>query len=96
MESENAPNERFVIAEDVVTRGGRVQETVDNIRAHGGEVVGVGVTVDRSGRQHPDFGCPFFSLVEMNVSGGDSGDQTWEQVTPAHLRAAAFPVGSQL
>jgi orotate phosphoribosyltransferase len=51
----------------VVTRGGRVQETIDIVREHGGEVVGVGVIVDRSGGKRPDFGCPFFSLVEMEV-----------------------------
>ena len=61
------PNERFIVAEDVVTRGGRVQETVDIVRAHGGVVAGVGVIVDRSGGRRPDFGCPFVSLVEMNV-----------------------------
>ena len=61
------PNERFIIAEDVVTRGGRVQETVDIVRAHGGSVAGIGVIVDRSGGERPDFGCPFVSLIEMNV-----------------------------
>lgn len=61
------PNERFIVAEDVVTRGGRVQETIDIVRAHGGVVTGVGVIVDRSGGQRPDFGCPFVSLMEMNV-----------------------------
>jgi orotate phosphoribosyltransferase len=61
------PNERFIVAEDVVTRGGRVQETIDIVRGHGGAVVGVGVIVDRSGGQRPDYGCPFVSLVEMNV-----------------------------
>jgi orotate phosphoribosyltransferase len=60
-------NERFIVAEDVVTRGGRVQETVDIVRAHGGEVNGIGVIVDRSGGQRPDYGCPFVSLIEMNV-----------------------------
>lgn len=64
---EIAPNERFIVAEDVVTRGGRVQETVDIVRAHGGRVVGIGVIVDRSGGHRPDFGCPFISLIEMNV-----------------------------
>ncbi|MEO5720095.1 MAG: orotate phosphoribosyltransferase [Chthoniobacterales bacterium] len=62
-----APNERFVVAEDVVTRGGRVQETIDIVRQHGGIVVAVGVIVDRSGGQHADFACPFVSLVELNV-----------------------------
>jgi orotate phosphoribosyltransferase len=62
-----SPNERFIIAEDVVTRGGRVQETVDIVRSLGGAVAGIGVIVDRSGGKRPDFGCPFVSLVEMNV-----------------------------
>jgi orotate phosphoribosyltransferase len=61
------PNERFVVAEDVVTRGGRVQETIDIVRYHGGVVAAVGVIVDRSGGNRPDFGCPFVTLVEMNV-----------------------------
>ena len=59
--------ERFVVVEDVVTRGGRVQETIDIVRGHGGQVSAVGVIVDRSGDKKPDFGCPFVSLVEMNV-----------------------------
>jgi orotate phosphoribosyltransferase len=62
-----APGERFVVAEDVVTRGGRVQETIDIVRQHGGVVVGVGVIVDRSGGTHPDFGCPFVSLAALQV-----------------------------
>jgi orotate phosphoribosyltransferase len=61
------PNERFIVAEDVVTRGGRVQETVDIVRAYGGQVTGIGVIVDRSGGQKPDYGCPFLSLIEMKV-----------------------------
>jgi orotate phosphoribosyltransferase len=61
------PDEKFVVVEDVVTRGGRVQETIDIVRAHNGIVSAVGVIVDRSGETKPDFGCPFVSLVEMNV-----------------------------
>src|SRR5207237_1617557 len=59
--------EKFLVVEDVVTRGGRVQETIDIVRDHGGIVSAVGVIVDRSGDKKPDFGCPFVSLVEMNV-----------------------------
>lgn len=62
-----SPNERFIVAEDVVTRGGRVRETIDIVHEHGGIVVAVGVIVDRSGAAKPDFGCPLVSLVEMNV-----------------------------
>jgi orotate phosphoribosyltransferase len=59
--------EKFLVVEDVVTRGGRVQETIDIVRNCGGIVVAVGVIVDRSGQAKPDFGCPFVSLIEMNV-----------------------------
>jgi orotate phosphoribosyltransferase len=62
-----SPGEKFVVVEDVVTRGGRVQETIDIVRAHGGIVYAVGVIVDRSGEAKPDFGCPFVSLAEMSV-----------------------------
>ena len=62
-----SPNERFIVVEDVVTRGGRVQETIDIVRAHGAIVSAVGVIVDRSGNAKPDFKCPFVSLVEMTV-----------------------------
>lgn len=61
------PGQRFVVAEDVVTRGGRVQETIQIVRDHGGIVVAAGSIVDRSGGDLPDFGCPFVSLVQMNV-----------------------------
>jgi len=60
-------DEKFIVIEDVVTRGGRVHETIDIVRAHGASVSAVGVMVDRSGEGKPDFGCPFVSLVEMNV-----------------------------
>ena len=62
-----APEERFIVAEDVVTRGGKVKETIDIVRAHGGQVVAVGSIVDRSGDAKPDFGCRFESLIELSV-----------------------------
>jgi orotate phosphoribosyltransferase len=62
-----SPGEKFVVVEDVVTRGGRVQETIDIVQARGGIVSAVGVIVDRSGEDKPDFSCPFVSLIEMNV-----------------------------
>jgi orotate phosphoribosyltransferase len=62
-----SPDEKFIVVEDVITRGGRVQETIDIVRAHGGVVSAVGVIVDRSGESKPDFGCPLIRLVEMSV-----------------------------
>lgn len=56
--------ERCVVAEDVVTRGGRVQEVIDIVESRGGVVAAVLLLVDRSGGK-AQFGCPVFSLVEM-------------------------------
>lgn len=61
------PGDRFIVAEDVVTRGGRVQETIDIVRAHGATVAAVATIVDRSGGHLPDFGCPFVALTKLNV-----------------------------
>lgn len=85
-----APNEKFIVAEDVVTRGGRVQETVDIVRAHGGQVAGIGVIVDRSGGQRPDFGCPFISLIEMNVETFEA-----DHLPPDLARTPAIKPGSK-
>ena len=41
--------EKVLVAEDVVTKGGRVQQTIDLVRSFDAEVVGVAVLVDRSG-----------------------------------------------
>jgi orotate phosphoribosyltransferase len=62
-----SPNEKFIVLEDVVTRGGRVRETIEIVQKHRGKVVAVGVIVDRSGPKKPDFGCLFCSLIEMQV-----------------------------
>ena len=62
-----SPGERFLVLEDVVTKGGRVAETIAIVKEHGGIVAAVGTLVDRSGDQTPDFGCPFFSLLKLHV-----------------------------
>lgn len=61
------PGEKYIVAEDVVTRGGRVRETIDIVRAQGAEVLAVAAIVDRSGGKHADFGCEFVRLTELNV-----------------------------
>ena len=58
------PGERYVVAEDVITRGGRVQETIDLVKAAGAEVAAVLVLVDRSAGQ-AKFDYPTFSLLQM-------------------------------
>src|SRR5271165_1257709 len=61
-----APGEKILVVEDVVTKGGRVQETLDIVRAHGGLVVGVATIVDRSNGT-VNFGVPFQSLIALKV-----------------------------
>lgn len=56
--------ERFLVAEDVITRGGRVQETIDIVKQHGGIVHSVGVLVNRSGGK-AHFDCPTVSLLDI-------------------------------
>lgn len=61
-----APGEKILVVEDVVTKGGRVQETIDIVRAHGGHVAGVAAVVDRSNGA-VNFGVPFASLISLKV-----------------------------
>ena len=61
-----APAEKILVVEDVVTKGGRVQETLDIVRQHGGQVVGVATIVDRSNGT-VNFGVPFVSLLALTV-----------------------------
>jgi orotate phosphoribosyltransferase len=61
-----APGEKILVVEDVVTKGGRVQETIDIVRGHGGQITGIAMAVDRSGGTI-DFGIPTFSLISMKV-----------------------------
>jgi len=56
--------ERFVIAEDVVTRGGRVQETIDIVEENGGVVAAIGILVNRSGGK-ASFNAPLVSLLDI-------------------------------
>ena len=66
-----APREKVLVVEDVVTLGGRVWETMAIVRGFGGEVVGAGVLVDRSGGKM-DFGVRLESLLRLTVETFDS------------------------
>ena len=61
-----APGEKVLIVEDVITRGGRLQETIDIVRAQGADLRAVTIVVDRSnGNYQPDV--PLHSLLAMEV-----------------------------
>lgn len=59
-----AKSERILIVEDVVTRGGRVNEAIEIVKQHGGIVAGIGVLVDRS-QGNASFEAPLLSLLEL-------------------------------
>ena len=60
-----AAGEPVLVVEDVVTRGGRVQECLELIRRAGGVTAGIAMLVDRSAGV-AKFDVPVFSLLEMS------------------------------
>jgi orotate phosphoribosyltransferase len=60
------PAEKTLIVDDVVTTGGSLRELIELVRKSGGEVVGVGVFVDRT-KEITDLGVPFFSCLKVSV-----------------------------
>lgn len=64
------PGEKILVVEDVITKGGRAQETIDIVRAHGGDVIAVASLVDRSNGQ-ASFGIPFRKLLGLKVEAFD-------------------------
>lgn len=60
------PGEAVLVVEDVITKGGRVQETLAIVRQNQGRPVGVAVVVDRSDGT-VDLGVPLFSLLKLHV-----------------------------
>lgn len=60
-----APGERVLIVEDVVTRGGRVNESLEIVRQAGGVPVAVAMLVDRSAGTMR-FDVPAISLLELS------------------------------
>ena len=73
------PGERVLIAEDVITRGGRVQECIDIVERQGGAIVGILVLVDRSGGR-ASFAYPLHSLLRLTP-------ETWDPETCPLCRA---------
>jgi orotate phosphoribosyltransferase len=52
--------ERVLIVDDIMTTGGSINETIDAVNKLGGQIVGIGILVDRSGQKN-EFGFPLFS-----------------------------------
>lgn len=60
------PGQKVLVVEDVVTTGGSVKEVIEVVREQGGEVVGVGVLVDRSNGQ-VSFGVKQEPVLAMDI-----------------------------
>ncbi len=60
-----AEGERLLVVEDVVTRGGRVQECLDIVQSRGGIVAGVAMLVDRS-EGKTKFSVPVYPLLQLS------------------------------
>jgi orotate phosphoribosyltransferase len=60
------PGERVLACEDVITTGGSVSEVIRIVRERGGEVIGVGAIVDRSGGK-VNFNNTLFAAMAMDV-----------------------------
>ena len=64
---EISSGEKILVCEDVVTTGGSVREVIEIVQQHGGEIVGVGVIVDRSGGKS-DFENLFATMTMQVVT----------------------------
>ncbi len=84
-----ALGEKILVVEDVITKGGRVQETIDIVRANGGEVAGLAMVVDRSNGT-TNLGVPMFSLVALQVETFDPN-----KLPPDLLKIPALKPGSK-
>ena len=67
------PGQKVLVVEDVVTTGGSVREVIDIVKEMGGDVVGLGVIVDRTGGKI-DFGVPLASVVSIEVESFEKDD----------------------
>jgi len=59
--------QRVLIVEDVVTTGGSVKEVMELVKECGGEIVGIGSIVDRTGGKI-EFGVPYRSAFSMDIT----------------------------
>ncbi|NLI61497.1 MAG: orotate phosphoribosyltransferase [Clostridiales bacterium] len=57
---------RVLIVEDVITTGGSVKEVMKLVKGLGGDIVGLGALVDRTGG-NIDFGVKLHSLLDLDI-----------------------------
>ena len=60
------PGERVLIVDDIFTTGGSLRQTMVAVKRLGGEIIGIGVLVDRS-IEDIDFSVPLFSCLRTEA-----------------------------
>ena len=60
------PGERVLVVDDILTTGGSVREVISEVKRKGGQLIGIGVLVDRS-EGAVGFGAPLFSCYKTSV-----------------------------
>jgi orotate phosphoribosyltransferase len=63
--------DRVLVVEDVVTTGMSIREVIDVVRAHGAEVIGVGLIVERG---EADFGVPTYALLKLPIESFEASE----------------------
>lgn len=69
-----APEERVLVAEDVVTTGKSAGEVVTMLRAMGVENISAASIVNRSGKDNPFGDLPYFRCLDLEVPSWEPGD----------------------
>ncbi len=73
-----SPGEQTLVVDDVLTTGGSVGQVIDAVRTEGGEVVGLGVLIDRRSQKmaaaENPFGLPFFASLSLDLPSYDPPD----------------------
>ncbi|MCI0595997.1 MAG: orotate phosphoribosyltransferase [candidate division Zixibacteria bacterium] len=60
------PNEKILVVDDVLTTGRSLVEVLELVQREGGEIMGVGVLLDRSGGR-VNLGRPYSALATLDV-----------------------------
>ena len=56
----------MLVVDDVLTTGGSVKEVIAAVKERKGNIIGIGLLVDRSEEKY-DFGAPFFACHRVEA-----------------------------
>ena len=61
-----SPGDNVLVVDDVFTTGGSVKEVIAAVKERKGNIIGIGLLVDRSEEKY-DFGAPFFACHRVEA-----------------------------